>query len=107
MLDLKKMGACDPAIEWFESYDWESLEQAWCACENGYWLEWICAFYGNTLSDTLLAKQGDQATSEYYNKHYLIRGDWTSNKLAYADMIRKHVPFNSLLRILKKHGVVK
>lgn len=45
-LDLESMGACDPAVAWFDSYNWWSLEQAWCACEDGSWMLWICGRLG-------------------------------------------------------------
>ena len=37
---LTKLGACDPAKGWAE--DHPDPKEAWGACENGEWLEWLC-----------------------------------------------------------------
>jgi len=36
---LRKMKACEEALEWAENYD--SLEEAWANCERGDWMLWI------------------------------------------------------------------
>lgn len=33
--------ACAEAKEWFDSYDWEDLDQAWACCPRGDWMIWI------------------------------------------------------------------
>ena len=36
---LKRMSACEGALEWCESYN--SLPDAWTACERGDWMLWL------------------------------------------------------------------
>jgi len=41
---LKQLGACAEAVEFASHYD--SLEAAWNACENAYWLLWYACRMG-------------------------------------------------------------
>jgi hypothetical protein len=40
---LKKLHACEWAIKWAESGKFQSMQEAWDACERGDWMLWLAA----------------------------------------------------------------
>ena len=38
-LKIKRLGACDEAVEWIQEY--ETPQEAWVACECGNWMMWL------------------------------------------------------------------
>ena len=61
---LTKLGACVPARKWAQAHP--DPAEAWSACENGEWMEWLCdrldidvcparAAHDTAMSDALAA----------------------------------------------------
>lgn len=43
---LEAVGACGPAYDWVEASEFQTLEQAWEACDNGFWKLWLAGRVG-------------------------------------------------------------
>ncbi len=41
--DLKKLGACQEAIDWLGE---RTVEEAWLVCEGGWWMRWLLGRLG-------------------------------------------------------------
>jgi len=68
---LKKIGACEEAVEWVKSHDGTSAE-CWQDCERGDWMAWLAAKTKSVTRRQLVGALADCAalSLKYYEAEY-------------------------------------